>query len=241
MRLFPTSTLFAIAFSALAAPALHAQNDEAAAVAENYITHSGGLILSNTYTYDESVTERFDIEVPVQFRLTVPRFRGVTTTDFLLPDGGAFAAFQFNYVSDLTPEDGIFLELLQVTTANIPMAEGEEDPLRARAELSAQLLREQVFPSSIGAFPEAEMLVLEMIELGDIPNAVQMIGSHIRPDSGGRELVRAVIFPHPDQVESMMAVARINLELVPALDAETLDASITGRIMADWEYLEVAE
>jgi hypothetical protein len=68
-----------------------------------------------------------------------------------------------------------------------------------------------------------------------------MIGSHIRPDSGGRELVRAVIYPHPDQVQSMMAVARINLELVPALDAETLDASITGRIMADWEYLEVAE
>lgn len=238
MRAFLTPFVIGLGLLAITTPIAQAQSEEAAAVAERYISRGGGLVISDTYTYDESVTERFGIDVPVHFRLAVPRFNGVTTRDFLVPDGGAFAAFQFNYVSDETPEDGIFLENLQVTTANIPLAEGAADPLQARAEMAAQLLREQVFPNSIAAFPEGEMLVLERIELGSIPNAVQMIGQHIRPESGTLELVRAVIFPHPDQIESMMAVARINLAIVPALDAETLEASITGHMMSQWEYLD---
>ncbi|MEX3017223.1 hypothetical protein [Gymnodinialimonas hymeniacidonis] len=236
-----SAILLGISLSLIPVSVAQAQTEAAAEVAERYISRGGGLLLSDTYTYDEGITERFDIDVPVRFRVYVPRFDGVTVRDFLLPDGGAFAAFQFTYVSDETTEQGLFLENFQVTTANIPMAAEADDPLQMRADLAAQLLREQIFPSAIGAFPEGELLVLERVELGNVPNAVQMIGSHIRPESGGRELVRAVIFPHPDQVESLMAVSRINLTLVPAVDAETLAASITGHMMSEWEYLGLSE
>lgn len=233
----PILTAALVGFGLACAPMVHAQTSEAARVAQDYIEHGGGLILSDVYSYDSDLEERLGIEVPVPFRLQVPRFNGVTTRDFVLPDGGAFAAFQFTYAPEGTEENGAFLENLQVTVATIPFVDDADDPEEARAAMTAQLLREQVYPNAIGTFPEGELLVLERLPLGGLENAVQMIGSHIRPESGARELVRAVIFPHPEQAASLMVVSRINLALVPAVDGETLAASITGRMLTDWEYL----
>lgn len=239
MRSIISVTAFTLA--CFGAPAVPAQTvDPAAQVAEDYISRQG-IIFSDTYTFDDGFAAEFDVDVPVPFRLLVPQFSGVSTGTFLQPDGGAFVAFVFTHMIDADAGIEAFLENLQVTDAIIPMVPEAQDPEQSRVELTAQLLREQVFPNAIGSFPEAELLVLEQIELGNVSNAVQMIGSHIRPETGARELVRVVIFPHPDQPESLMVMSRLNLSLVPAVDGDTLAASITGRILSRWEYLDLAE
>ncbi len=191
--------------------------------------------LSDTYTFDEDFAEEHDVVVPVPFRLSIPRRDGIEVQTALLPDGGAFVGFTFTS----EPTDGfdsLFLEVMQVTDATIPLMAEEADPSQARVQVAAGLLENDFWGANFAAAPEARILAVEEIELGTVPNAVQLIGAYYDPEFDDQMMVRAVILPHPDQPESLLILNQINLDVIPVRDGETLAATTSGRILEEFEY-----
>jgi hypothetical protein len=72
--------------------------------------------------------------------------------------------------------------------------------------------------------------------LGNATGALQLVARYFDQEFDTNTMLRAVILPHPTQAESYLAVATINLDLVSVTDADTLAATISGRVLGSWEY-----
>ncbi len=229
MRLIPLAVgLF------LAGPAFAQSEPVPDILGEAYFEPSN-FTLSDTYTFDDDFASEHGVEVPVDFRLSVPRRSGIEVQTTLLPDGGAFVGFSF--VSEPTGNFGaFFLESMQMTDATIPLLAEESDPSQARVRVAAGLLENDFWAANFANAPEARILTVEQIELGTVPNAVQLIGTYYDAEYDDQMMVRAVILPHPDQPESLLALTQINLDVIPVRDGDTLAATTSGRILTEFEY-----
>jgi hypothetical protein len=189
-----------------------------------------GLYLEQAFNFDDTYTERFGIDVPVPFSVSVPNRDGVVLIADGAPDGGAFVKFTF--ATDTEPRQ--FLENIQVVTASIPMAEEAEDPATARIQIAARALQEQVFPQAVEGFDEPQILAIEQINFGDVVG-VHLVGTYGDPAIGPM-VVRLTMMLNPDAPESYFTISNINATLVPVVDGETLAASLTGRVLNSWVY-----
>lgn len=189
-----------------------------------------GLYVGQAFDFDDSYTERFGIEVPVPFSVSVPNRDGVVLIADGAPDGGAFVKFTF--ATDTEPRQ--FLENIQIVTASIPMAEDAEDPAMTRIQISARVLQEQVFPQAVAGFDNPQILAIEQINFGDVV-AVHLVGTYGDPGIGPM-MVRLTMMLNPDGPESYFTISNINTTLVPVVDGETLAASMTGRVLNSWAY-----
>lgn len=189
-----------------------------------------GAYREQDFHFDARYTERFGIEVPVPFSVSVPERTDVVLIADGEPDGGAFVKFTF--AIDTEPRQ--FLENIQVVTASIPMAEETEEPLRTRVAIAAQVLQERLFPRAVEGFEESRVLAVEQIDFGDV-TGVHLVGTYTDPLTGPM-LLRLTAMLHPDQPESYVTISNINLGLVPVTDGDTLAASLTGRLLNSWVY-----
>lgn len=191
--------------------------------------------IADPYFLSASFTEQFGVPVPAPVGILVPRHDDLHVRALAVPDNGALMVFVFS--QDARDErDRVFLEDLQITDATIPLLSDQENPARARIRASVALLEEQVFPQWAGRYENAEILTIETIALGNVPGAVQLIARYFDQEFGANMLLRAVILPHPNQEASYMAVATIDLDLVPVVDGNTLAASLSGRVLSNWRY-----
>lgn len=195
----------------------------------------GEADVSNIYNIDASFADTYGAEVPAPLRLLVPEHDGLHVRALAVPDGGALMAFVFSQ-DGATPDDRLYLEDIQVTGAVIPMFPDSADPIHERRVIAAQLLEQDVFPRMTAGFERAEIFAIEAIELGNVPGALQLVAGYYDPTFDDNMMLRAVILPHPNQAESYMAMATINLDLVPVTNAETLAATMTGRVLSSWLY-----
>ncbi len=193
-----------------------------------------GLTLSDSITFDAETAARNEIDLKAPFRISVPRDPYVARNIFANPTGGALVGIMFRRAQDQTGTDADLLEHVQITGARIPMAEQLDPQGPTRLQLAGQMARDMAFPHMVAEKEGAELLDVSFLRLGEI-DAVQVVGRHLEPEIGP-VLIRIVIVPHPDQVESLMIVARINLANVPVTDQETLEASLSGRVISSWEY-----
>lgn len=191
--------------------------------------------VSDIYNVDQAFAETYDIPVLANTRLLVPNHTDLHVRAVAAPDGGAILAFVFSKPGE-TREQLVFLEDLQVTNAVIPMYADSSDPVHERRLTAARLLEEEIFPQWASRYEGAEIFAIEAIELGNVPDALQMIAGYYDPDFDDNIMMRAVILPHPSQPESYMAVATINLDELPVTDAATLAATISGRVISSWQY-----
>ena len=224
--------LFA-AVSLTVAPAVQAQ--ESSSGSRFNLFNIEGLTLSDTYTFDAEAAARHEIDLQAPFRINVPRASQVQRNVFVNPDGGALVGIMFRRAENPTGTDADLIELVQITGAQLPMAADLDPNGPSRLQLAGQLARDRAFPKMVAQKEGAELLDVSFIQLGEV-EAVQVVGRHLEPEIGP-VLVRIVIVPHPDQVESLMIVAKINLANVPVTDQATLEGSLSGRIISSWEYL----
>lgn len=193
-----------------------------------------GLSLSDVFTFDAAFEAEYEIEVPIPFEIVAPRDDRLLRIVDGRPSGGAFV--QFTYALEITGEEApVLVENLQITGATIPLYADHADPAQARQNSAAALARDVLFPRMVADKSMPEILTIEAVTVGGAAG-VQLIGQFIDPLIGPT-LLRAVILPHPDQERSLVAVALINLSLVPVRDAATLAQSRTGRMLASWRYL----
>ncbi len=195
----------------------------------------GEIETSNIYNLDQAFAENHGVDVPAPLRVLVPQHDGLHVQAIAVPDGGALMAFVFSQAGD-TPQERFFLEDLQVTDAVIPLFADSEDPIHQRRLVAARLLEEEVFPQLTEDYERAEILAIETVELGNAQAALQLIGGYYDQNFEENTMLRVVILPHPNQEESYMAVASINLDRVPVTNAETLAASVSGRVLSSWLY-----
>lgn len=192
-----------------------------------------GVSLSDILTFDAGMAARNDLDLPAFFRIHVPRDRRIQREVFANPDGGALVGIMFT-LADQTSDESAFLEHLQITTARVPMQDNHAEAAPSRQQVAGLMARDIVFPRMVEGKQAPEILSVTALPLGNI-TASQVIGQHIEPGIGPM-LVRVVVLPHPDQEESLMMIAKINLGLVPVRDRETLEKSLTGRIISSWQY-----
>lgn len=192
-----------------------------------------GLTISDIFVFDDAFGEEYGIDVPVPFSVRVPWDSRILRIVDGKPSGGAFVKFTFG-LEDVSTDERVLLENLQVTTVTIPLYADHDDPALARQRSAVVLARDHVFPRFARDHESLEILTIEALTIGEVA-AVQLIGQFVTPDLGPM-LLRAVILPHPEQEPSLIAVAMINLTLVPVHDRETLSKSLTGRILTSWEY-----
>lgn len=211
-----------------------AQADESSGSFRFNLFEIEGLTLSDTYTFDAEAAARHDIDLKAPFRISVPRDPRVARNVFVNPDGGALVGIMFRRAEGQTGTDMDLLEHVQITGAQLPMAADLDPDGPSRLQIAGQLARDRAFPMMVADKEGAELLDASFIQLGAL-EAVQVVGRHLEPEIGP-VLVRIVIVPHPDQVESLMIVAKINLANVPVTDQDTLESSLSGRILASWEY-----
>jgi hypothetical protein len=195
-----------------------------------------GFSVSDTYTIDEEVTERSGVEIGAPFRIAVPRRSQIDANPVIPDSGGVFAVTFFAANEDGTR--GPFLENIQFGNATLPLMTEADDPFAARMGAAARLLETDVFRMVSAGFDGAEMLVLERVEDPPVPGTVHMVSSFSDPDNGMRLLSRATVLPHPDQEASYFVTTLINLDLVPANDLETLLATMSGRVLDSFEYVD---
>lgn len=194
-----------------------------------------GFEVSDTYSLDQTFAETYNVEVLAPVRLSVPRHDGLHVRAIAVPDGGALMAFVFSQAG-ATPEQNVYLEDIQVTSATIPMFADSEDPTHERRLVAAQLLENDLFPQWSGRYEQAEIYAIEAIELGNAAGALQLVAGYYDQEFNANMMLRAVILPHPTQEASYMAVATIDLDRVPVTNAETLAATVSGRVLSAWEY-----
>ncbi len=193
-----------------------------------------GLTVSDTYTFDAETAARHEIDLKAPFRISVPRDPRVQRNVFVNPDGGALVGIMFRRADGQTGTDADLLEHVQITGAQLPLAADLDPDGPTRLQLAGQLARDRAFPMMVANKEAAELLDVSFLELGAL-QAVQVVGRHLEPEIGP-VLVRIVIVPHPEQVDSLMIVAKINLANVPVTDQATLEASLSGRVISSWEY-----
>ncbi len=189
-----------------------------------------GLTTSRIFEFDAGYTERFGIPVPLPFTIHVPTHDDIELIADGRPDGGAFVKFTFA----TRAEPRQFVENIQIVTATIPMAETSPDPLAARIQISANALREQVFPQAVAGFQDPQILALEQINFGTV-QGVHLVGTYTDP-AVGPMAVRLTMMLHPDRPEAYFTISNINLTLLPITDGPTLAASLTGRVLNSWVY-----
>ena len=206
-----------------------AASAQEASVEFNLFSYEGAY-RAQDFHFDARYTERFGIEVPVPFSVSVPERGDVALIADGQPDGGAFVKFTF--ATDTEPRQ--FLENIQVVTVSIPMAEEAEEPLRTRVAIAAQVLQERLYPRAVEGFEEPRMLAVEQIDFGDV-TGVHLIATYTDPAIGPM-LLRLTAMLHPDQPESYVTISNINLDLVPVEDGDTLAATLTGRLLDSWVY-----
>ncbi|MBF9042408.1 hypothetical protein HKCCE4037_03670 [Rhodobacterales bacterium HKCCE4037] len=220
---------------ALTAPVLAQSTQATGSVTFDYFSDAA-LTVSDTYTFDNAFSEQYGVEVPVPFRIDVPRRDEVGVQTALMPEGGAFMGYTF-FIPGPDGSPAVFLENLQFTNATIPVMADQPDPDAARAQAMAGLLENEVFPAVSAGFERPEILTLELAPNPPVPGAVHMVARMYDAQYDDTMLVRAMILPHPDQAESLLAVSMINLDEVAANDLETLLATLSGRVLASFEYL----
>lgn len=193
-----------------------------------------GLTLSDTFTFDADLAERNDLDLPAYFRISVPRDARIERRVIPNPTGGALVGIMFTRAENRTGTDADLLELVQITGARVPIQSDQNGQDQARLRVAAGLARDVAFPRMVEGKEGAEIIDISPITLGEL-QAVQVIGRHLEPELGP-VLLRIVVVPHPEQAESLVIVAKINLALVPVQDSATLDASLSGRLISSFEY-----
>ncbi|MBF9035153.1 hypothetical protein HKCCE2091_12980 [Rhodobacterales bacterium HKCCE2091] len=218
-------TLLALALAGLpaAAPAQEAS-------VEFNLFELEGFTRARIFEFDEDYTEQFGIDVPVPFQVSIPIDDSIELISDGRPDGGAFVKFTFATAE----ENRRFVENIQIVDATFPIPEGVEDPEGQRIMIAARLLQEQVFPQAVQGFSDPEVLALERFEVGEIVGA-RLVGSYVDPTIGPM-LLHLVALPHPRQAESYVAVANINLTLVPVTTPESLTGALTSRVLGSFTY-----
>ncbi|WP_224816723.1 hypothetical protein [Hasllibacter sp. MH4015] len=152
-----------------------------------------------------------------------------------VPGGAEVLAVEFSAIG-ASEDDLTFLENIQITDARIPMFEDQDDPLVARLNLAASLLQQQFYPAWLAAFPDAEPVGFEGVELGNSAAAVHLMITYRDPRQQAIMLTRAVVLLHPDQPESLFVTANIDLDRVPVTDAASLAGTLTSRVLNAWTF-----
>jgi hypothetical protein len=195
----------------------------------------GSFETSDIYDIDANFAARYGRNVPAAVRVLVPRHDDLFVQVAAVPDTGGLVGFAF-FAEGETPDDLAFLGNLELTDATIPMVPDAEDEVHERRVIAARLLEEQLFPQYANRYQNAEILAIEAVELGNATGALQLVARYFDQEFDTNTMLRAVILPHPTQAESYLAVATINLDLVSVTDADTLAATISGRVLGSWEY-----
>ncbi|CAN0491647.1 unnamed protein product, partial [Hapterophycus canaliculatus] len=182
---------------------------------------------------DDAFEQAHGVEVDTPVVVQVPRHPGLLVEQFPAPSSGATIVFQFSQDA-ARPQDRAYLEDLQITGFNLPMFEDSADPVQARRNYAAGYFQSELFPQWAGNFEQAELFAIEDIALGNATGALQMVAGYYDQANGDNMMVRVVILPHPDRIEGYMAIATINLDLVPVSNPETLAATLTGRVLSSW-------
>ncbi|MFN4172501.1 MAG: hypothetical protein ACK4GW_12190 [Pseudorhodobacter sp.] len=202
-----------------------------ASVRFNLLTYEG-LVVSDIFVFDQAYAEKHGAPVPAPFALKVPKDPSILRIADARPDGGALVKFTFGLEQD---GHRTFLENLQIASATLPFYADREDPAETRIRAAVHLARDQIFPRAVAGFDAPKVLAVEQVVLGSVPDAVHLIASYTDP-SVGPMLLRIVVLPHPRQEASLFVVSNINLTLVPVTDGATLARSLTGRVLASWDY-----
>lgn len=189
-----------------------------------------GASANRIFLFDQGYEDQNDIPVPTPFSLAVPMQDQIELIADGQPDGGAFARFTF-----ATGDPRVFVENIQIITATLPFLPEQDDPDSARLDMSVAVLRDRIFPVAVQGFDDPEILAIEIYDF-DGYSGVHLIGRYTDPAIGPM-LLRLTAHPNPDQPQSYLTVANINLALVPVTDGETLRASLSSRVANSLNYL----
>ena len=94
-------------------------------------------------------------------------------------------------------------------------------------------MKDDSFPSPTDMFLVQS---IEVIEVGGVTNAVEMIGTYYDNQYDDHMLVRAVVIPHPDRPVGITVVSQVSLDVIPIADAATLAATMGARILSSFEF-----
>lgn len=190
---------------------------------------------TDVYSLDADFAAEHDVAVPAPSDLTLPRHEGLHVRIIPTPVGRDVLAVEFSQIT-ADPDDLIFLESLQITDAAIPMMADQDDPTQARVLEAAGLLQQAFLPAWLQAFPETEVLGMQQTAFGNAAAAVEILLAYRDSRQSANMLTRVVVLLHPDQPESLLVTANIDLDQVPVTDAETLAATLTGRVLSQWRF-----
>ena len=217
-----------LAAAIIAASAVNAQDGP---TVEFNVLEIEGFELSDIFNFDDGYTEETGQQVPVPFRLLVPRADGVELIADGQPDGGIV---KFTFVTETEPRQ--FIENLRIFTATVWPEVAPEDFEQARIEAASMLMQEQAFPMATGQFQHQEVLALGGLQVGDHIVA-ELVGRYLDPTIGPM-LIRMVMFMDPESEQAYLFIANLNWAHVPATSPEDLANSLTGRTMLSFEWLE---
>lgn len=189
----------------------------------------------DTFTIDAAFAATHDVEVPSPVQLQVPGHDGLHVDTIPAPGSGAKLVFVFSQDAALA-RDRAFLEDVQLTGFNLPTYEDSADPIHERRVFVAEFFETELFPQWANRYERAEIFAIEVIELGNSRGALQLVAGYYDQENGDNMMLRAVVLPHPERVEGYLAIANINLDIVPVTDPETLAATLTGRLLSSWQF-----
>lgn len=187
------------------------------------------------FTIDQSFAETHGVEVRTPVTFLVPGHFGLHVASDAAPSTGATVVFGFHQEATQS-QPRAYLEDVQITGFGLPLFEDAEDPIHARRIYAASYLEAELFPQWASRFEQAEIFAIEAIELGNAAGALQLVAGYYDQDAGDNMMLRAVILPHPDRISGYMALASINLDLVPVTNAESLAQTLTGRLLSSWQF-----
>lgn len=185
--------------------------------------------------YDDAFAAEHDFTLPAPFSITMPTRTGVDMEFLANPPGGALMAFIFTSEATETFASE-YLEVLQFTTPPIPDMSDAEDPTLALTQHLETVMLTDFFPNTFGDFPEATIQSVGVIQIGDVSNAVELIGTYYDNRYDDHMLVRAVVMPHPDRPVGITAMSQVSLDVIPVDDAATLAATMGGRILSSFAF-----
>ncbi|GAB5447119.1 hypothetical protein [Gymnodinialimonas sp.] len=187
------------------------------------------------YVLDQAFADTHGVPLPSPFQVALPGHDGLHVQSIPAPSSGATVVFVFSQDAPLA-QDRAFLEDLQITRFNLPMYEDAADPIHERRVFAAGQLETQIFPQFASSFEGAEIFAIEAVELGNSSGALQLVAGYFDQQNGDNMMLRAVVLPHPDRPEGYLAIANINLDLIPVTDPQTLAATATGRVLSSWQF-----
>ncbi len=181
------------------------------------------------FMFDDSYTERFGIEVPAPFTLSLP----INDALDLISDGAPDSGFvRFTWVAG-TGDDRRFVENLIVHAADWPGGEGGDG--EDRMDAVEALIRDRVFAQATAQHGGGDLLAWGRGDIDGLP-VVQAAGTYTDA-RWGPMLLRIVAMPNPGAGASYFVLNNISLDMVPIEHIDQTRSSLGGQTILSFRYL----